>query len=271
MKQHSSPLRLKQHWLQFLCLFTATLFMLNAKAQTNSNNKPVYISFTYLKTAPGKYNDYVNLAKTASKKVQEYQVQQGTQLGWYLYEVLTPTGTQADYNFVGVNVNTDLQQLLDPVTSMREVFQKAAQINGQQADSIMQAMGMARSVVKRDIFLERSSTNESGPPTKYAEIDFMTPVQGKNADYAKMEIDKFLPVHKQRMAMGALKGWRLAQKVMPSATDEPYSYVTANFYESIDMMLQGKYPEAIKKAWPTQDMTKLFQTINTVKKEQRNE
>lgn len=271
MKQHSSPILLKQHWLQFLCLFTATLFMLKVEAQTNSNNKPVFVSFTYLKTAPGKYNDYLNLAKTVSKKFQEYQVQQGMQLGWYLYEVLTPSGTQAEYNFVSVSVNTDLQQLLDPVTPMRELYQKAAQVNGQQADSMSQALGLVRSVVKRDIFIERSSTNESGPPTKYVEVDFMTPVKGKNADYEKMEIDKFLPVQKQRMAMGALKGWRLAEKVMPFATDEPYSYITANFYDSFDMMLQGKYPEAIKKAWPTQDMTKLFQTVNTVKKEQRNE
>jgi hypothetical protein len=270
MKQYQfSPNRL-QNFLTFFLVAILSVCMVRATAQTN--NKPVFVSFTYMKTAPGKYNDYLNLARTISKPLQEYQVQQGKQLGWYLYEVLMPTGSEAEYNIIGVNVNTDMQQLLDPVITMREVFKKAfPQMTAQQEDSVIQQFNLLRSVVKREIYLHRSGTNEDGPPAKYAEVDFMAPVQGKGADYAKMEEDKFLPVHKQRMALGALKGWRLAEKIMPASTDDPYPYITVNFYDNIDMMMDGKYPEAVKKAWPMQDATKLFQQVNTVKKGQKNE
>jgi hypothetical protein len=270
MKQKLSATDYPQCSLRFFLLLSATVFLLNANAQ--NNGKPVYIAISYIKTAPGKFNDYLKLAQTTSKKVFSYEIQQQQMLGWYLYSVLMPSGTEAEYDVVGINVSSDLQQLLDPNTTGRDLLQKAMpDMSSQQIDSIMQQFGPTRSIVKREIYQALSGTNENTPPSKYVEIDYMTPAAGKAADYVKMEETKFLPVHKQRMAMGALKGWRLAEKIMPSSTDDPYSFITANFYDNIDTMMNPKYAEAIKKAWPAEDMTKLFQQVNTVKKAQRNE
>lgn len=270
MKQnHLSTWRLHSS-LRLLLLLALSFVVFASRAQTN--NKPVFVSFTYMKTTPGKYNDYLKLVQTQIKNFQKYQLQQGAQLGWYLYQVLMPTGTEADYNIVSVTVSTDLQQLMDPLVSSREIMKKAnPQMTEQQLDSLPGVIAATRNIVKREIYLHQSGTTETGPPAKYAEVDFMSPVQGKGAEYAKMEIDKFLPVHQQRMALGALKGWRFARKVMPASTDDPYPYITVNFYDNIDMMIDGKYPEAIKKAWPAEDATKLFQQINTVKKGQMNQ
>jgi len=73
------------------------------------------------------------------------------------------------------------------------------------------------------------------------------------------------------MALNAIKGWALIQKIMPGDTNDPYPYVTVNFYDNFDGIIDAKYTEATKKAWPTQDINKIFQTINTVKKGQKNE
>lgn len=272
MKQHHSSTWRLPRSLRFFLLLSSALFAFNAGAQNKDNNKPIFVSMTYLKTAPGKYNDYLDLVRTYTKKYQQYNLQQGKQMGWYLYEVLMPTGSEAAYNFVGVNVSADLQQLIDPLVSPRDIMQKASpDLTAHQIDSLTALLVSARTIVKREVYLHRSGTNEDSPPAKYAEIDFMTPVQGKEADYAKMEMDKFLPVHKQRMALGALKGWRFAEKVMPASTSDPYPFITANFYDSFDGMLDGKYAEAVKKAWPTLDAAKLFACIDTVKKGQKNE
>jgi hypothetical protein len=191
MKQPCLSTPNQQYSLRLLILFAFSFVVWVTNAQTN--NKPVYVSFSYMKTAPGKYNDYLRLVKTYSKKVQEYQFKQGAQLGWYLYEVLMPTGTKADYNFVIVNVGTDIQQLMDPVLTGREILQKAdPTMTAQQLDSVPILFSAARSMVKREIYLHRKGTNETGPPAKYSVIDFMTPVQGKSAEYAKMEEDTFL-------------------------------------------------------------------------------
>lgn len=265
MKQSTSL----HHCLRLLLFSTCLLLLVRSSAQ---NNKPVYVSFTYLKTAPGKYNDYLQLAQTLSKGVFQYEIRQKQILGWYLYEVLMPSGTEAGYNMVGVTVSYNIQDLLDPAVTGHDLLQKAfPQMTSRQMDSAIQQLGAARSIVKREIYMALSGTNEDEPPSKYAEIDYMTPAQGKAADYVKMEETKFLPIHKQRMALGVLKGWRLAEKVMPVSTNDPYSYITANFYDNIDRMMDGKYPEAIKKAWPTEDITRLSQQVNMVKKGQANQ
>jgi hypothetical protein len=36
-------------------------------------------------------------------------------------------------------------------------------------------------------------------------------------------------------------------------------------------MMDGKYEQALKKAWPTQTIPKIMQTINSVKKAQKSE
>ena len=148
MKQQCLSTPNQQYSLRFLLLFIVSFVVLVANSQTN--NKPVYVSFNYMKTAPGKYNDYLRLVKTYSKKVQEYQFKQGAQLGWYLYEVLMPTGTKADYNFVIVIVGTDIQQMMDPVLTGREILQKAdPTMTAQQLDSVPILFSAARSMAKR--------------------------------------------------------------------------------------------------------------------------
>jgi hypothetical protein len=269
MIQHPSSSRL-QRVLYFLLLVAFTAFFNNLNAQ--NNNKPEFVSFTFLKTNPGKYKDYVDLIHTIGKKVQNYQVQNQKQVAWLFYEVLMPTGSAADYDFVGVNVSSDIQELIDPLTFGRELIQKAyPQLTSQQLDSIGQRYTADRILVKRQVYLHLAGTDEIGPPAKYVEMDFMSPVQGKEVAYAKMEMDTFLLIHKQRMALGALKGWRFAQKVMPNDSNDPYPYITANFYDNFDGMIDGKYEEAFKKAMPHSDINKLLKTMNAVKKGQRNE
>ena len=99
----------------------------------------------------------------------------------------------------------------------------------------------------------------------------MTPVPGKEAQYAKLESDVFRPVHKQRMALNVIKGWELFQKVMPSDSNDPVPYITVNFYDDFSGMIDGKYAEAIKKVMPNRDINKLVQNMNAVKKAQRSE
>ena len=176
---------------------------------------------TYMKTAPGKYNDYDSLLHNYSRKIYDYLIQQGTDLSGSTYEVLMPSGTSADYNVVGVTVSDKIDNLLDPTMTGKDLFAKAlANASAQEADSVMKKFAEVRSMVKREIYIPRSSTNENGPPTKapakYVQVDYMTPVPGKEAQYAKMESDVFRPVHKQRVALNVIKGWELFEKVMPS-------------------------------------------------------
>jgi len=181
--------RIKRTFALFFLALASTLF---TQAQTNQA-QPVFIAFTYYKTAPGKFNDYKNLVETYSKKILDYQIQQGNLTSWSAYEVLMPSGTSADYNIVSITVSNKLDQLLDPPLTGPQVYAKVfPQMDSGQIQSTMQKFGEVRSLVKREIYMPMSSTTDkNGPPvkapTKYMEVDYMTPVAGKEAQYVKMK------------------------------------------------------------------------------------
>jgi hypothetical protein len=75
----------------------------------------------------------------------------------------------------------------------------------------------------------------------------------------------------QRMKLNALKGWALLRKVLPSDTEDHAPFMTVDFYDDFSGMMDGKYDQAIKAAYPTSDANKMFQSIGAVKKGQRTE
>ena len=259
----------------YLFLFLFTAFFSGVHAQTTPP-KPVYVSYSYLKTLPGKFDAYDSLLRNYSKKIVDREIKDGNYLQWSVYEVLMPTGEQADHNVVVIVVSHKLDQLLDPPGTAKEVFAKNfPELSEAKRAGIMSSYGTNRTLVKKEIYSVISSTGENGPPTKtpakYVQVDYMTPVAGKEQDYVKMETETFKPVHLERIKLGAAKGWVMLGKILPGDTNDPAPFVTVNFYDNFDGMMDGKYNEAVKKAHPNTDADKLFASIGTVKKGQRIE
>jgi hypothetical protein len=201
-------------------------------------------------------------------------ISEGNIYSWSVYEVLMPTGSQAEYDIVGITVTSKIDMLLDPPGTNKELFAKAfPKLTQKQRDDIMRKYPDSRTIVKEEIYTVLSSTGENGPPTKsptkYVQVDYMTPVAGKESDYIKMERDTFKPVHLQRMKLGALEGWVFLQKILPGDTNDPAPFVTVNFYNDFSGMMNGKYDEAVKAAYPGSDADKLFENIGASKKGQR--
>jgi hypothetical protein len=260
-----------------ICYFIA--FMLLALViSTNAQDSPppVYVSYSYIKTAPGKFDAYDSLLKTYSKKIVENDIKSGNYLQWSGYEVLSPTGSQTDYNVVVITVSNKIEMLLDPPGSIKDMMSKNfPNLSQAQRDNVSKKFSEARTLVKREIYAVMTTTSDDGPPTKapakYVAVDYMTPIAGKEGEYATMEIEKFKPIHKERMKLGATLGWVMLRKVMPSDTKDDAPFVTVNFYDDFSGMMNGKYEEAMKAVYPTEDATKVFDKINTVKKGQRVE
>jgi hypothetical protein len=275
MQQQTYLCRLFRHILIFCSILLLPGIFTEAQSQSNAT-KPVYVVYTYMKTLPGKFDAYDSLLRNTSKNIYSNQIQEGNYLSWSAYEVLMPSGSQVEYNVVGVTVSDKLDMLLDPPGTVKDLYAKTfPDLTSSQRDDLMKKYVESRTIIKREIYTVTSSTGDDGPPTKtpakYVQVDYMTPAQGKQAQYVKMEKETFKPIHKQRMQLGALEGWVLLEKVMPYDSNDHTPYVTVNFYDSFSEMLDDKYNEAIKKAHPTLDMTKVMQTMNAVKKGQRSE
>lgn len=262
-----SPLKKRKNILFLLAVLLFFVPLLKAQ----NANQPVYIVLNYMKTNPGKAEAYDNLVKNYAKKAFQQSLKDGQILGWYLNEVVMPSGTSNEYDRVSVTVTRDLKSIFEPSVSMRDVAKKALNMNDQQVDDILKQFADARNIVKREIFVNNAILNPGGTNGKYAVVDFMKSTPGKEAQYVKMEKDVFMPIHKERMKLGVIKNWGLYQKVMPYNMDSDYDYTTVNFIDDINSILDPKYEQALKKALPNQDINKLIQQTEAARKMKRSE
>jgi hypothetical protein len=110
----------------------------------------------------------------------------------------------------------------------------------------------------------QTDTARNAPPNKYIQVDLMRPAAGKTADYIKMEKETFLPLHKERIKMGILKGWGLYEKLMPVDPRMEFEYVTVNYYDDLNKMSEG-YAESVKKLFPQKDMNAMLNEMEATR------
>lgn len=231
-------------------------------AQT-ANEKPPFIQFSYIKTLPGKHDIYLELLNNYSKKLMQSSLKQGKIFGWYVHEVLMPQGEQAEYDVLVVNVAPDFKPMLDDTTNSRNLFKEILPgYSDMQVDSVMGLYGNLRKIVKREIFIGVAKlVMDAQPPSKYLTIDFMKPLPGKTNSYIKMEQEVFMPLHKERVKLGVLNDWALINKVLPYDSRSEYDFVTINFFDDLNSLEDSKYPEAIKKVFPSRTGAQIDQMI----------
>jgi len=267
----TNPCRSRQIANIFFLIAFSMSFSLRGFAQA-AGDKPVYFSVTYLKVLPGKDGKYQDLVKKYGHKLNQYFLKEGAILGWYLHEVIVPSGSAREYDYAAVNVSTNFPELLDDTISIAGVIKKVFPgTTNKMVDSIFAQYGQARTVVKREIYTGVSQLNMDAPTTKYVTLAFMKPTPGKEADYVKMEKEVWLPIHKARMELGVIKDWGLYEKILPYDTRSDFNYVTTEFYDDLNSVVNSKYIEAFSKAWPGQDANKIGQNAEDLRKMVRSE
>lgn len=246
---------------------------LRSSAQA-TERKPVYFSVTYIKVQPDKEKQYRELLKKYGKKINEYFYKNGTIMGWYMHQVIVPSGAASEYDYAAVDVSSDFKGLLADTISIRAVFKKVFPgMTDKMFDSIASQYQRVRTVVKREMYISVAdlNMNPEAPPTKYVSLDFMKTMPGKEEDYEKMEKETWIPIHKERASMGVIKDWGLYQKILPSGAKEEYNYVTGQFFDDVSAVANPKYMEAFKKAWPGQDVGKFIQNTESTRTLVKNE
>jgi hypothetical protein len=70
------------------------------------------------------------------------------------------------------------------------------------------------------------------PPLKYVRVEFMKVVEGKQADYPKLE-EAWKAVHEDRLRKGHIESWsQYVVRLPPSSTSREYDAVTMHVYPS---------------------------------------
>jgi hypothetical protein len=248
----------------FLTCFSITLFLSHNGMSQAANGKPVYVAVNYIKVHPGKQGLYLDMLKTYSKKIYEYNFKQGRSIGVYISSMVLPTGSAAEYDITLINVSTDLKYLVDDSLTGKDLFKKVFPDYSDAFIDLIQAQYReVRTLVKKEIFTVLAEIDATAPPTKYYTVDYMKTAPNKAEDYVKLEKELWMPIHKERIKMGVLTDWLLLQKDMPYSASDAYDYETVNFFNNISFLQDAKYTEAIKKAFPNTDVAKSLDSTNT--------
>jgi hypothetical protein len=232
------------------------------RALSQTSPQQIYVGVNFIKVHPGKQEQYRQLVEKYGKKVNEYLFKNQNLMGYYLYRVLIPAGSSADFDYAAVNITGSLGALLDFPMSTKDIYKKVfPEMTDKMISDVQTQFDECRHIVRREIYSPvqgaHTDSASNAPPSKYMQVDLMHPTAGKTADYIKMEKETFLPLHKERVKMGILKGWGLYEKIMPVDSRMGYEYVTVNFYDDLNKLGDG-YSESVKKVFPQKDMNAMF-------------
>jgi hypothetical protein len=260
----------------FLALFIIVAVLSMNVCYSQDSTHPVYTALTYIKVKPGKMDNYLELIKTYSKKAFQSQVKDGAILGWYLNQVLMPSGSNVEYDLVGVTVTTKLQEVLDPTSSQKQLFKKNfPTLTDKQVDEIVEKYNDVRSIVRREIYTDytwAAPPTATGTPAKYTEVAFQQPKPGKLDESLNWEKNTWGPIHRACIQLGSMSNWAVFVLQLPNDIHTEYSYITVNFFDNISQYENGfRYQDAFKKAWPDLDINKIMAQPGGDKTDVRNQ
>lgn len=222
-------------------------------AQTDTS--VVYVRVDYMKVAPGKVAEYVDLERKIWKPIHEARMKAGIIASWSLYSVEYPYGTNAEYSHATVNIYDDFNKMKEeyPSSVIQAGHPKASEA---QIDEMMAKTLAARELVRSELWVLVESV-PTDKPAAYLQVNYMKVAPDQGEEYIKMEREIWKPIHQAAKDAGYRAGWGVYSLMYPGGSQIPYSFGTADFYDEFSDLaastpqnvLQKAHPEATEEKW----------------------
>lgn len=216
-----------------LALAVCCLFFNTAQAQ--------YAVCDYMKVKPGMWDKYLECEK-AWKTLHQNRKAQGKIQDWEVEQVLFPSGTNAEYDFLVVTFVKDWDAV-GHLWDNWEAEQKALPAN---LKDIVANTGQYRDIVKSEIWRTTDYIAKKDFKAKYVVENFFKVPPGGWDDYLEMETRFVKPVHQKNIDLGNRGGWVLGYMVAPQGEDQPYDCSTVDLYDKWEDLDNDE-----GKAWET--------------------
>ena len=95
-------------------LLTAILVGLSVAGATPAAAQSQFVEVDYMKVAPGQDDAYLQVEQKMWKPIHEARVKAGNAVAWYLYRVVSPSGSQVDHNYATVAVYSSFEAMENP-------------------------------------------------------------------------------------------------------------------------------------------------------------
>jgi hypothetical protein len=251
-----------------LAAFTCLLSHQNLHAQTDEKQ---YVIAEYMKVKPGMDDKYRECEKVW-KLIHQARVKLGLITGWELEQVLYPSGSGTEYDYLTI---THLKNW-DAIGKLNNSWDDATWATltkGLSADQKALAMDADkyRDLVKREIWTGGEMLFAPGnTQPKFRVENFMKIPAGGWDAWVEMESKFVKPVHEKNIAMGNMAGWIMGYMVFPRGDDYPYQASTVDFYTSWEQMNKdgGK---AWKETYPNMSDAEIEKRFNNARSISKSE
>ncbi len=226
-----------------------------AVAQSDTISYNVY---DYIKVAPGMQADYIKLEK-AWKKIHIAKKKAGKLDDWSMSNVVSPAGTNCEYNYVTRNSYLGSAQLANHYEGSFFPDNWQALLTPEEL-TLVNRTNEIRSLIKEEVWTSVDKVvNANSKKANIAVWNYFSSPAGKTrADHFKMERDIWEPVHTARVNDGSMMGWRMFQMEMPFGASMLYNISTVDLFTDMKQYLAPFFDDYFKKIHPTKDVNELI-------------
>lgn len=211
--------------LPALCILAAQL---PGQPATPPPAGPVYTqSLTYLKTAPGKGNEWLKMTREETMKTAQVRADAGEILTWTLLRSVFPAGEEARADYV-ISVITEGPPRRPSGDAGLEADLKKAGLKLTTAEYWAKRTGVVSRVASELWRIrERVAAPQKG---HYIYLNFMK--VNDAAAYNDFEAKVWRPIAESWVKEGAMSGWLYATKILPSGSDTVYAAYSADMFST---------------------------------------
>lgn len=225
--------------LQSLCFVFLLSFSNSSQAQ---GAESFFMQVDYLKVDAGQENNLEEFLTAYWKPIHKERIKTQEILSWRLYRVQFPSGDNAEYNYVELTAFSDFGNV-DPL--YEELSDIVSRVHKNETLTKLQEKARTlRKLVKSEVFrtVDKLNLTFGDKPAQFMGMDYMKVLPAHEAQYVRLEQEIWKLIHNHRIQQNKMASWALYYLQFPGGTNYPYTYATANYFNTWEELVEG-WPE----------------------------
>ena len=231
-------MKLLKNLCSFLILSSFMLVVNQASAQD------IYLETAYMKVEPGGDGEYMELEEFW-KPIHQERINEGNILGWFLYSVESPSGSEVHHNYVVVTVYPSFEATRNSYPE--GIWEKVHP--GMEWEEIGARTLAARDNVRGETWreIDRIPGTQEESPAPFLQVGYMKVPMGGAGQYLELE-ELWKKIHETRIADGTLQNWGVYGLRFPAGSGTKYNFAAVSGYEEFGDLNKFDFAGSVAKA-----------------------
>ena len=247
-----------------MCALAVPVLFLSAIPAARAQDQPQTYGNTYcIKALPGKALEFEQFARDVGSKLWQVSVQEKRMSRWSFSRTVTPTGEEARCSHL---LGLFYEGAPPEPQNQLEADLKKAGLKMSPQEYRTRLTSLSKLVLhERYVRYAGFGSVEKGT---YFHINFMKPLPGKGAEFAKFEREVWLPLAEEAAKSGhPRKAWSAWFKIYPSGTGGDYDGITVDIFRDWASVWksQGFSKEVVEKVFPGKTSQELLSPTATLR------